>query len=154
LRAAFFSCFSLSWAAKISIWVGGLFSRFCAFPLLRIPWPNSTPCCGGKREKKRKRVSQWRSEGDKPSVVRPSRGGIGAKTGGDGMKLKGSAHLVGHLRLVGVEELAAAEELVDHHVLLGVLDARVEVEGGVKGEGLVGDDINGTHLACSSCWGL
>ena len=46
------------WAAKISIWVGGLFSRFCAFPLLRIPWPNSTPCCGEKREKKRKRVRQ------------------------------------------------------------------------------------------------
>ena len=49
------------------------------------------------------------------------------------MELNGSAHLVGHLRLVGVEELAAAEELVDHHVLLGVLDARVEVEGGVLG---------------------
>ena len=49
LRAAFFSCFSLSMAAMISIWVGGLFSRFCAFPLLRIPWPNSTPCCGEKR---------------------------------------------------------------------------------------------------------
>ena len=58
LRAAFFSCFSLSMAAMISIWVGGLFSRFCAFPLLRIPWPNSTPCCGEKREKKRKRVRQ------------------------------------------------------------------------------------------------
>ena len=44
LRAIFFSCFSLSWAAKISIWVGGLISRFAVFPLLRIPWPNSTPC--------------------------------------------------------------------------------------------------------------
>ena len=46
LRAAFFSCFSLSMAAMISIWVGGLFSRFFCPPLLRIPWPNSTPCCG------------------------------------------------------------------------------------------------------------
>ena len=42
--AAFFSCFSRSTAAMISICVGGRFSRFCAFPLFRMPTPNSTPC--------------------------------------------------------------------------------------------------------------
>ena len=60
----------------------------------------------------------------------------------------------GSTYLVGVQQLAAVHELVDRQKLLGVLDARVEVEGGVLGEGLVGDDVDGTHLACSSCWGL
>ena len=46
LLAAFFSCFSLSTCAMISIWVSGRFSRFFALPLLRRPSPNSTECCG------------------------------------------------------------------------------------------------------------
>jgi len=110
------------------------------------------------RGKTGEKAEKGASDGDRKGISQAScdrrAGASGTETGGNGMKLNGSAHLVGHLRLVGVEELAAAEELVDHHVLLGVLDARVEVEGGVLGEGLVGDDVDGTHLACSSCWGL
>ena len=81
-----------------------------------------------------------------------------AKSGTRGIEASGHTHLVGHLRLVGVEELATTEELVDHEELFRILDARVEVEGGVLGEGLVGDDIDGTHLArlcsCERWWGL
>jgi hypothetical protein len=54
---------------------------------------------------------------------------------------------VGHLRLVGVEELATTEELVDHEELFRILDARVEVEGGVLGEHFLLGDLNGTHFA-------
>jgi len=43
--AAFFSVFSRSTAAMISICVNGRFSRPFALPLFRIPWPNSTECC-------------------------------------------------------------------------------------------------------------
>ena len=60
----------------------------------------------------------------------------------------------GSTYLVSVQQLAAVHELVHGQELLWVLDARVEVEGGVLGEGLVVDDVDGTHLACSSCWGL
>ena len=59
----------------------------------------------------------------------------------------------GSTYLVGVQQLAAVHELVDRQELFGVLDARVEVEGGVLGENLLGDDV-GAHLACSSCGGL
>ena len=57
--------------------------------------------------------------------------------------------------LVGVEELAAAQELVDDEVVVGVLlgQALVEVEGGVgnrrhrlANDGGGGGDISGTHL--------
>lgn len=51
--AAFFSCFSLSTAAMISIWVSGRFSRFFALPLFRIPSPKCKSCCGGGLGKKR-----------------------------------------------------------------------------------------------------
>ena len=47
LLAAFFSCFSRSTAAMISICVKGRFSRFFALPLFRIPSPNSTWLCSG-----------------------------------------------------------------------------------------------------------
>jgi len=81
-----------------------------------------------------------------------------AKSGTRGIEASGHTHLVGHLRLVGVQELATTEELVNHEELFRILDARVEVEGGVLGEGLVGDDIDGTHLArlwsCERWWGL
>jgi hypothetical protein len=45
LLAAFFSCFSRSTAAMISICVKGRFSRFFALPLFRRPSPNSTELC-------------------------------------------------------------------------------------------------------------
>ena len=45
LLAAFFSCFSRSTAAMISICVKGRFSRFFDLPLLRRPSPNSTWLC-------------------------------------------------------------------------------------------------------------
>jgi len=45
LLAAFFSCFSRSTAAMISICVKGRFSRFFALPLFRRPSPNSTWLC-------------------------------------------------------------------------------------------------------------
>ena len=44
LLAAFFSCFSRSTAAMISICVKGRFSRFFALPLFRRPSPNATEC--------------------------------------------------------------------------------------------------------------
>ena len=59
----------------------------------------------------------------------------------------------GSTYLVSVQQLAAVHELVHGQELLGVLDARVEVEGGVLGENLLGGDV-GAHLACSSCGGL
>lgn len=70
-----------------------------------------------------------------------------AKSGTRGIEASGHTHLVGHLRLVGVEELATTEELVDHEELFRILDARVEVEGGVLGEHFLLGDLNGTHFA-------
>tara|TARA_B100000767_G_scaffold230950_1_gene222183 strand:- start:165 stop:497 length:333 start_codon:yes stop_codon:yes gene_type:complete len=49
--------------------------------------------------------------------------------------------------LVGVEKLPTTEELVDHEELFRILDARVEVEGGVLGEHFLLGDLNGTHFA-------
>jgi hypothetical protein len=49
--------------------------------------------------------------------------------------------------LVGVQKLPTTEELVDHEELFRILDARVEVEGGVLGEHFLLGDLNGTHFA-------
>ena len=78
-------------AAKISIWIGGLFSRFCDLDnRYGIPWPNSTPCCGKTGEKAEKgALRRGRSEAA-TTAARCSRtacAGCGeTETGGNGMR--------------------------------------------------------------------
>ena len=49
--------------------------------------------------------------------------------------------------LVGVQKLAAVQQFVNREELFRILDARVEVEGGVLGEHFLLGDLNGTHFA-------
>lgn len=55
--------------------------------------------------------------------------------------------LVRQFRLVRVEELASAHELVDDEVIVGIVHVLVEVEGGLEVDGLGLGDVRRAHFA-------
>ena len=117
---------------------------------LRLEWGGKTTEKEAESERMREKNSgRKRARGNARGRARATRDDAGANVRVEDTVFRKILEEEG-THLVGVEQLAAAHELVDDEVIVGIDHILVEVEGGLEVDGLGLGDVGRAHFARQS----